>query len=232
MRYPNPHPRIISVDVVIFTVIDGALNVLLIKRSRAPYKNVWALPGGFVNKNETIQGAANRVLRDKAGIRNVFIEQLYTFDSSGRDPRGSIPTVAYFALTPSAKIKIGRGKNSQQPAFHPVKKLPLLAFDHKNIIGYAGKRLRAKLEYTNAAYSLLPRYFTFYQLQKIYETIWGRSLDKRNFRKKVIVLDLIRPTGRVLGGLRQRPAALYEFKNNKLSELKKFIRSSKDPLSG
>ena len=213
----------VTTDVVIFTVEDDHLNVLLIKRSNAPFQNFWALPGGFLHENESPEKAAARVLKDKAGITNVYLEQLYTFADSGRDPRGSIITISYFALAPQDKIKINKSDKTQTPTFYPIKKMPKLAFDHKGIIGYALKRLQSKLEYTNVVYSLLPRYFTFNRLQKTYEAILGRKLDKRNFRKKFLQLGLIKPTKKILSGTRQRPAVLYEFTFRKPATLKKFF---------
>ena len=213
----------VTADITIFTIRDGQLKVLLIKRTNEPFKNKWALPGGFLFQNETPEKAALRVLRAKAGIKNVYIEQLYTFGGSGRDPRGNIITVAYFALVPREKIKISQSDKIQTPTFYSLKKLPSLAFDHGRIIKYALKRLKAKLEYTNAIYALLPEYFTFNQLQKAYEITLGTKLDKRNFRKKFLMLKLIKPTKKMLRGTRQRPAQIYQFVSRKPAELKKFF---------
>ena len=221
------------------------MKVLLIKRANEPFKNQWALPGGFLYQEEAPGKAATRVLNNKAGVKNVYIEQLYTFGGSGRDPRGNIITIAYFALAPREKIRIsqsdpvrssppkglrpaplGAGVTSygtQMPTFRSVKKLPDIAFDHNHIITYALERLQSKLEYTNVVYSLLPRYFTFNQLQKTYEIILNKKLDKRNFRKKFMLLGLIKPTNKILKGERQRPAKLYRFISRKPAELKKFF---------
>jgi 8-oxo-dGTP diphosphatase len=213
----------LAVDVVLFTIENNQLEILLIKRTEEPFKGTSALPGGFVHEGETTRDTANRILKDKAGIENMFVEQLYTFDSPGRDPRGNIFTVTYFALAPREDIQIHVSEKSQNPQFVSVQTLPKLAFDHKDIIKYSIKRLQGKLEYTNAAYSLLPRYFTLAQLQKTYEIIFGQTFDKRNFQKKYFQLDLISPTKKMFKGGRQRPARLYEFKNRKLTELTKFI---------
>lgn len=213
----------VTTDIVIFTIEDDQLKVLLIKRAHEPFKGKWALPGGFLLQNEPPEKAASRVLEGKAGISNIYTEQLYTFAGSGRDPRGNIITISYFALAPIDKIKISESSKTQMPTFHPIKKLPKLAFDHGRIITYALKRLQAKLEYTNAAYSILSQYFTFNQLQKTYEIILGRKLDKRNFRKKFMMLGLIKQTQKVLKGTRQRPAKLFQFTSRKLTALKKFF---------
>lgn len=215
--------RGLTTDIVIFTIEHNRLKALLIKRTNEPFKEEWALPGGFVWDNEGSQDAAFRILKEKAGVKNVFLEQLYTFDGSGRDPRGRVCTVVYFALVLFKDIHIKSGKNIQTPIFYPVNKLPKLAFDHKKIVDYAVKRLRSKLEYTNAVYALLPNAFTFNQLQTTYEAILGKKLDKRNFRKKFAMLKLIKPTKKVLTGNRQRPARLYQFISRKPVELKKFF---------
>ncbi len=211
-----------ATDIVIFTIESDRLKVLLIKREHGPFKNYWALPGGFIHNSESPEQAAFRVLKNKAGIKNVYIEQLYTFAGSNRDPRGNVITVTYFALTPVSKISV-KSNRAQTPTLHPLKKLPKLAFDHAIIIRYALKRLQAKLEYTNTVYSLLPKYFTFNDLQKAYEIILGRKLDKRNFRKKFLQLKLVKPTRKVHKGIRQRPAQLYQFISHKPMELKKFF---------
>ena len=217
------HYQSVTTDVVIFTIEDGQLKVLLIRRTNEPFKNQWALPGGFLLEGEDPEKAALRVLQDKAGIKNVYVEQLFTFAGSGRDPRGKVISVSYFALVPKEKIKIIESDKVQTPTFRSIKKLPDIAFDHNRIITYALKRLQFKLEYTNVVYSLLPRYLTFNQLQNAYEIISGRRMDKRNFRKKFMLLNLIKPTKKVLKGERQRPAKLYEFTSHKPTELKKFF---------
>src|SRR3989338_3386934 len=213
----------VTTDIVIFTIADEQLKVLLIKRANEPFKNQWALPGGFLFEKEDPDKAAIRTLWTKAGIKDVYLEQLYTFGGSGRDPRGKIITISYFALSPQDKIKIVVSDKIQTPTFRSVKKLPDIAFDHNRIITYALQRLQSKLEYTNAVYSLLPHYFTFNQLQRTYEIILNKKLDKRNFRKKFMLLGLIKPTKKILKGERQRPAKLYAFKSRKPTELKKFF---------
>lgn len=213
----------ITTDIVIFTIENEELKVLLIKRAKEPFKNQWALPGGFILEAEPPEKAALRVLKNKAGIDGIYMEQLYTFPGSGRDPRGTIITISYFALAPKDKIKIINSDKIQMPTFRSVKKLPDIAFDHNRIITYGLQRLQSKLEYTNVVYSLLPQYFTFNQLQKTYEIILNKKLDKRNFRKKFMLLGLIKPTKKILKGERQRPAKLYQFVSRKPTELKKFF---------
>lgn len=213
----------LTTDIVIFTIENNQLKVLLIKRANEPFKNQWALPGGFIKVNEEPEEAALRVLKDKAGVQNVYVEQLYTFPGSGRDPRGNVITVSYLAFAPFDKIKVNISDKTQTPTFFAINKLPKLAFDHKRIIHYGLTRLQSKLEYTNTVYSLLPEYFTFDSLHKAYEAILEKKLDKRNFRKKFLMLGLIKPTKKIYKGTRQRPAQLYQFISRKPSTLKKFF---------
>jgi len=218
-----PSPISVTVDAVIFTISDGTLKVLLVSRDEAPFKNKWSLPGGFIHSKETSLQAIKRILKAKAGIANIFTEQLYTFDDSNRDPRGHVITISYFAFVREDQIKFNKAKHPQSPTFFSVQKLPPMAFDHAKIVKYAIKRLQAKLEYTNIVYALLPKTFPFSQLQNIYEEVWNRKLDKRNFRKKFMSLKLIKPTRGLLEGSRQRPARLFQFINPNQQELKKFF---------
>ncbi len=209
----------VTVDLVIFTVEHSGLSILLIQRLDQPFKNSPALPGGFLHKDETTSEAAVRVLRDKAGIADVYIEQLFTFDKVRRDPRGQILSVTYFALVPKEKIKIFETEVTEHPRFTPISSLPSLAFDHNEIVTYAHKRLVDKVQYTNIIYSLMPRLFTLTHLQKTYESVLNKKIDKRNFRKRFAQLKLLKKTGKVERGGRQRPAALYTFAQRKLKAL-------------
>ena len=204
-------PRQVAVLVVIFTVSAGGLQVLLIRRSAAPFKDAWSLPGGLLNPGESLQKAAVRKLDDETGLTDVFLEQLYTF--SDLDRRGAF-AVAYFALVDVSATHLAR-RREWLPAWFPIDDLPPLAFDNNEVIDYALQRLRAKLDYSNVAYSLLPAEFTLSQLQQTYEAILARRLDKRNFRKRILSLDIIEPTGRVAGEGRHRPAQLYRFRERK-----------------
>jgi 8-oxo-dGTP diphosphatase len=215
-------PAGITVDVVLFTIEAAALSVLLIKRTNAPERGAWALPGGFMQSNETSEEAAFRILRTKAGVKDIYIEQLYTFSDLRRDPRGRVISITYFALVPTEKI-IFEGSDLQTPTLFPVSAVSRLAFDHKKILSYSVERLRAKLEYTNVVYSILKPTFTLTQLQKAYEIILGRELDKRNFRKKYLSLGLVQATKEFERGGKQRPAQLYKFKSREIAQLKKFF---------
>lgn len=219
-KYLNPS---LTVDVVVFTIVDGELRVLLIKRNNNPFRDFYALPGGFLLKGETMEKAVERLIHDKAGVKKIYFEQLYTFGDLNRDPRGPVFSVAYFALMPKEKIVFADLADTQSPEFWPIKKLPRMAFDHGQIIKYALSRLKMKLEYTNVVYSLLPTVFTLTQLQKIYETILEKKIDKRNFRKKFAQLNLLEDTHKILKGDRARPAKLYSFKHSQKEALKKFF---------
>ena len=209
----------IAADVVIFTVQEDLLKVLLIKRPSEPFKDVAALPGGFVWEGETTLETAERTLAAKAGVTNVFIEQLFTFDSPDRDPREHTVSVAYYALISEHRLPIQDDLLSHGSSLVPVTDIPHLAFDHADIVTYALGRLRAKIAYSNAIYSLLPSIFTFAQLQRTYEIILDMKLDKRNFRKKYLALDLIEATSIRLVGTKYRPPQLYSFKSQAAAQL-------------
>ncbi|HEY8491751.1 MAG TPA: NUDIX domain-containing protein [Dehalococcoidia bacterium] len=207
---PRRQQITVAVLVVILTVRDGALQVLLIRRSAEPFKDQWALPGGVLDQGESLDLAAARKLVEETGVADVYLEQLYTF--SGLDPRPDTGSVAvtYFALVDPGQAKLAQ-RNEWQPAWHRVADLPPLAFENRRVVEYALRRLRAKLEYSNVAYSLLPEEFTMSQLQAVYESILARRLDKRNFRKRMLSLGIIRPTGRRYARGAGRPAQLYAF---------------------
>jgi 8-oxo-dGTP diphosphatase len=211
---------ILTVDSLVFQVIDGVLSVLLIQRTQEPFQGVWALPGGYNPAGETTLAAMKRILQTKGGI-NVdslkLIEQLYTFDTVARDPRGHAVSVTYMGL--GKDIVPGGSRTTQNPQFFPVDSLPPLAYDHKKIIHYAHERLQSKVSYTNAVFALLDPLFTLTQLQVIYEAILCRSLDKRNFRKKFLSLGLIKPTDEFFREGAHRPARLYKFNQQKLETL-------------
>jgi 8-oxo-dGTP diphosphatase len=203
--------RQVAVLVVIITVREGRLQVLLVRRSAEPFKDAWSLPGGLLNPGESPDDAAVRKLEDETGVTDVFLEQLYTF--SDLDGRGSI-AVAYFALVDVSATHLATRKE-WLPAWFPIADLPPLAFENERVIDYALRRLRAKLDYSNVAYSLLPEEFSLSQLQSTYEAILSRRLDKRNFRKRIVSLDIVEPTGRLASEGRHRPAQLYRFRERK-----------------
>jgi 8-oxo-dGTP diphosphatase len=201
----------VAVLVVIFTVNAGRLQVLLIRRSADPFKDAMSLPGGLLNSGESLEQAAARKLDDETGVSDVFLEQLYTF--SDLDGQGSV-AVAYFALVDISSAHLAR-RREWLPGWFPLDDLPSLAFENHGVIDYAFRRLRAKLDYSNVAYSLLPEEFTLSQLQRTYEAILGRTLDKRNFRKRILSLDIVEQTGHAAAQGRHRPAQLYRFRERK-----------------
>jgi 8-oxo-dGTP diphosphatase len=214
----------VAVDVVIFTVradapVGAALEVLLVQRGIAPFRGRWAIPGGFVLPKESLADAALRELREETGLRDVYLEQLYTFGAPGRDPRGRVVSVAYFALIAADQRALAAGSDAAAARFWPMSELPSLAFDHASILAYALERLRNKLEYTTVGFQLLPAKFTLSELQHVYEAILGRALDKRNFRRKLALLEILVPLNEYRASGR-RPAQLYRFSQRQFDKLK------------
>jgi 8-oxo-dGTP diphosphatase len=208
----------VTVDIVIFTIQQGVLKVLLVKRRIPPFLGVFAIPGGFVLENEDLEQAAVRELREETGVSDVYLEQLYSFGKPDRDPRGRVVTVAYFALI-SADRRLKAGSDAAEAAWYTVDDLPPLAFDHATILNYALERLRNKLEYTTVGFQLLPEKFTLTELQKVYEAILMKKLDKRNFRRKMSVLKILKPLPEYRRG-GQRPAQFYRFVAARFEKLK------------
>ena len=202
----------VTVDVVILTIQEHQLKVLLVKRGIPPFEDQFALPGGFVHQEESLEAAAMRELQEETGTADVYLEQLYTFGDPGRDPRGRVVTVAYYALIRPTESPLTAGTDAKEARWFAVAELPTLAFDHQVIVDIAVTRLRNKLEYTTIGFELLPPAFTLTELQTIYETILGKKLDKRNFRRRIENQGLLRQlkqwrsTGR-------KPARLYSFRS-------------------
>jgi 8-oxo-dGTP diphosphatase len=207
--YPRPS---VTVDLVIFTIAENDLKVLLIRRGGEPFKGRWALPGGFVEIDEALETAAARELEEEVGVSNVYLEQLYTFGDPKRDPRGRVISVAYFALVDAEHQKIAAASDAADAAWHSVFSPPKLAFDHKKILEYAVWRLRNKIEWTTVGYELLPRKFTLSELQRVYEIILQKPVDKRNFRKKILAQGQIQELNETRADVAHRPAKLYSFK--------------------
>jgi len=209
----------VTVDIVLFTVKSGSLQVLLVKRGVPPFEGQHAIPGGFIKDDESIADAAIRELYEETGVRNVFLEQLYTFGDPRRDPRGRIITVSYYALIASDELSLMAGADAAEANWFPVNDLPSLAFDHKAILDYALQRLRNKLEYTTVGFQLLPQKFTLSELQTVYEVILGRKLDKRNFRRKISLLGILKPL-REWQATGRKPAQLFQFSAARFEKLK------------
>lgn len=193
--------------------------MLLVKRGVPPFEGQYAIPGGFIREDESLEEAALRELHEETGVKNVFLEQLYTFGDAKRDPRGRVITVAYYALIASDRLSLVAGADAAEAQWFPASSLPPLAFDHKSILDYALERLRNKLEYTTVGFQLLPEKFTLGELQSVYEAILGRQLDKRNFRRKLALLGILKPlrewqhTGR-------KPAQLFRFAAARFEKLR------------
>jgi 8-oxo-dGTP diphosphatase len=205
----------VAVDVAAFTVRDGILHVLLAQTRSGPFAGWWALPGGRVGEDESLDEAAARELPAPTAARDVYLEQLYTFGQPSRDPRGRVVSVAYVGLVADPeRVRGGTAGKYASVDWYPVSRLPQLAYDHAAVLRLAIARLRAKLQYTNLAYTLLPSSFTLGELQGLYEAILGRKLDRRNFRRRVLSLGLLRPLRRMRRGA-HRPAALYAFRSRR-----------------
>jgi len=218
-RYAYEYPRpALAVDCVVFGLDDDDLKVLLIQRALEP-RHVWALPGGFVHVDETLDEAARRELAEEAGITDAFLEQLYTFGELDRDPRERVVTVAYYALVKLGDHKIRAATDAEGVAWFALDHLPALAFDHRRIIDVARDRLRGKVRYAPIGFELLPPRFTLTQLQRLYEIVLGTELDKRNFRKKLLSMELLIETDEVEQGVRHRAARLYRFDRRKYDKL-------------
>jgi len=219
VTFTYEYPRAaLAVDCVVFGLDEHDLKVLLIQRKLPPFQHAWALPGGFV-RDETLDDAATRELREEAGVTDVYLEQLYTFGALDRDPRERVVTVAYYALAKLSDHRIRAATDAMGVGWFPLDELPKLAFDHAAIVTTARDRLRGKVRYAPVGFELLPPRFSLTQLQRLYEIILGAALDKRNFRKKILAMDLLIETDEVEQGVRHRAARLYRFDRRKYDRL-------------
>jgi 8-oxo-dGTP diphosphatase len=221
---PNTYqyPRAaLTVDCVVFGFDEGELKVLLIERALEPFKGKWALPGGFVRVDETVDNAARRELSEEAGLKNVFLEQLYTFGALRRDPRERVVSVAYYALVKLSDHRAKAATDAAHAEWFPISKVPKLAFDHAEILAIASERLKGKVRYQPIGFELLPPKFTLSELQHLYEAILETNLDKRNFRRKFLGLGLLVPLKETRMTRRHRPAQLFRFDTSKYEKLTK-----------
>ena len=216
--YPFARPAV-AVDCVVFGLDQTELKVLLIQRRLEPFQHAWALPGGFVRLDETLDAAARRELAEEAGVTDVYLEQLYTFGELDRDPRDRVITVAYYALAKLSDHRIRAATDAMGVGWFGLDDLPKLAFDHTEIVTRAQDRLRGKVRYAPIGFELLPPRFSLTQLQRLYEIVLGTDLDKRNFRKKILAMDLLIETDEVEQGVRHRAARLYRFDRRKYERL-------------
>ncbi len=222
MAFTYEYPRAaVAVDCVVFGLDETDLKVLLIQRKGTPFQHAWALPGGFMRMDETLDEAARRELAEEANVTDVYLEQLYSFSALDRDPRERVVTVAYYALAKLSEHKILAATDAMGVGWFALDDLPKLAFDHSEILRIATERLRAKVRYAPVGFELLPQRFSLTQLQRLYELILGTGLDKRNFRKKLLAMDVLVETDEVETGVRHRAARLYRFDRRKYDRLAK-----------
>jgi 8-oxo-dGTP diphosphatase len=222
MSYSYKYARgALAVDCVVFGFDEGELKVLLIQRGAEPFRGGWALPGGFVRVDESLDEAARRELAEEAGLREVFLEQLYTFGRVDRDPRERVVSVAYFALVKLAAFDTRAATDAADARWFPVSQVPELAFDHGDILAAALTRLKGKVRYQPIGFELLPGKFTLSQLQHLYEAVLETRLDKRNFRKRVLGFRLLVPLSETRMTGRHRPAQLFRFDAVKYQKLAK-----------
>ena len=212
----------VAVDAVVFgySAEDG-VSVLLIRRKYEPFKQKWALPGGFVQPDESLETSVQRELQEEAGIRVQYLEQLYSFGKPDRDPRRRIISITYFAVVRSSlysQLKASTDADSAQ--WFPMQELPALAFDHRDILRMAVERLRLKMRYEPIGFELLDRRFPFSHLEKLYTVLLGHEIDRRNFSKKIMALGILDETGEFASREgKGRPAKLYEFNRKRYREL-------------
>jgi 8-oxo-dGTP diphosphatase len=227
------HPRV-AADVAVFAFRDGAMNVLLVRRRYEPYESYWALPGGLLAPDETLEEAAERELREETNVTDTYMEQLATFSELDRDPRGRVISCCYLALVDAGRVRLRPGSDAREAAWRPLEPLlreteqgTVLAFDHDRILAYARQRLAYKLEYQNVAWSLLPETFTLSELRRVYEAGIGRAFEPNNFRRIALGWGVLAESGeRPTGG---RPAAIYRFADRRpliLAQSARYRRSA------
>ena len=214
MKNNSSHQKIsVAVDVLLFTIEDDKLKIVLVKRKEKPFKGSFALPGVALRESETLKEAAERSVRERTGLKNIFLEQLYTFGELERDPRSRTVSVTYYALTDPGKLDASGADDgvSLISVDEILKGDPELAFDHREIIEYGRNRLSGKVNYSDIAFEFVPEEFTLPQLQRVYEILLGENLYKANFRK--MISPLVEETGNMLTGMAHRPSKLYRRKN-------------------
>lgn len=219
MTYTYKYPRAaLTVDCVVFGLDVDELKVLLVQRDLEPFAGRWALPGGFVHQGESVDEAAKRELREETGVEQVFLEQLYTFGAVDRDPREQVISVAYYALVNLSEHQIKADTDARNAAWFSIYDIPDLAFDHVEILEMAHQRLRGKIRYQPVGFELLPPKFTLTQLQRLYEKILDTKLDKRNFRKKIMKMNILEGLDEVETDVAHRAAQLYRFDAEKYAD--------------
>ncbi len=214
MPFPTETGRaVLTTNIVVFSLRDEQLKLLLVRRRNPPFQGCWALPGGVVGEDEDIEANATRKLEEGTGVSGVYLEQLYTFGEPDRDPRERVISVAYYALVASERLQVRSDAHGEDVGWFALAELPPLAFDHAKMVQVARQRLAAKLDYSTIAFQFMPERFTLSDLQKVYQMILDRDLDKRNFRKRMLAMDQIRETDEVRRNGSHRPARLYRVAN-------------------
>ena len=211
----------LTVDAVVFGYEQGHISVVLIKRKYEPFKGQWAIPGGFVKNNESLEEAVERELKEETGININYLEQLYSFGDPDRDPRGRVVSIAYFGLVRPDAFQISASTDASDVQWFSIDSLPELSFDHKNILNVAIKRLQSKITYEPLGFELLDQKFPFSDLEKLYTTLLGRDIDRRNFRKKLMSLNILDELDEKLKKGSGRPANLFKFNQKRYFQLKK-----------
>lgn len=217
-------PIKVAVDAIVFGYSKNeGVSVLLIKRKYPPFKDSWAIPGGFILEGESLEEAVKRELLEETGIKVNYLEQLYTFGEPGRDPRQRIISIAYFALVKSSQFRqLKASTDAEDAQWFSIGKLPLLAFDHKQILQTAIERVRAKIRYQPIGFELLDKKFPFADLEKLYTALLDREIDRRNFTKKILSLGLLEDTGELASAIGAgRPSKIYQFNKKRYEELLK-----------
>jgi 8-oxo-dGTP diphosphatase len=211
----------LSVDAVVFGYEKGTILILLIKRKYEPFKGKWAIPGGFVLNNESLEEAVERELKEETGIKISYLEQLYTFGKPNRDPRARVVSIAYFSLIRPNAFKISASTDAEQVQWFNIRELPELSFDHNEILKSAIERLQSKITYEPIGFELLDKKFPFSDLEKLYTTLLGREIDRRNFRKKIVGLNVLDELDEKVSKGSGRPANLFQFNQKRYFQLKK-----------
>jgi 8-oxo-dGTP diphosphatase len=214
----------VAVDAIVFGYSkNGGVSVLLIQRKYEPFKNSWALPGGFVLEGESLEEAVERELLEETSVKLNYLEQLYTFGEPRRDPRQRIITVAYFGLVKASQYQELRAStDAENVQWFNIKRLPPLAFDHKEILSVAIERLRAKVRYQPIGFELLDKKFPFSDLEKLYTALLDRDINRRNFSKKILSFDILEETGELSKPEgKGRPSKIYQFNQKRYRELLK-----------
>lgn len=217
-KYPRPS---VTIDCVVFGYDGDTVSLLLINRKEQPFKNEWTLPGGFLFMEETPGETAKRILKDKTGLSDLFLEQLYTFGDLQRDPRGRVISIAYYTLVNPRLFNLVQGDAVTDLKWFAITKIPKTGFDHKEIINVALERLKAKVTYQPIGFELLEKEFTLTEIQFLYEAILQRPIDKRNFRKRILESNVLKATGKKRTGEKNRAPELFAFDEPQYKKLLK-----------